>query len=69
MKDQQSSLENSVEAVDNGESAPKRRTKWQNWEDRLQTLETEYNNGTRNLDQHWNAVYYAIVQFLIKTVE
>jgi hypothetical protein len=69
MKDQQSSLENSVEAVDNGESAPKRWTKWRNWEDRLQRLETEYNNGTRNLEQYWNAVYYAIVQFWIKTVE
>ena len=68
MKDQQSSLENSVEAVYNGESAPKRRTKWQNLEDRLQRLETEYNNGTRNLEQYWNAVCYAIVQFWIKTV-
>ena len=46
MKDQQSSLENSVEAVDNGESAQKRKTKWRNLEDRLQSKTME--RGTWN---------------------
>ena len=63
LKDQQSFLENSVEAVDRGDPVPKRRKKWRDLQDRMVTLKTEYINGTRNSDQHWNAVCYSIVQF------
>ncbi|CAG2207603.1 unnamed protein product [Mytilus edulis] len=63
LKDQQATLENSVEAVDRGDPAPKRKRKWRNLEARMMRLKEEYNNGTRNLDQYWNAVCYGVVQF------
>jgi len=63
LKDQQAYLENSVQAVDRGEPAPKRKRKWRILEERMVRLKEEYNNGTRNIDQYWKAVCYGVVQF------
>ena len=63
IKDQQSAIENSVEAVDNGEPTIKRRKKWRDLEDRFLRLRNEYNNGVRDVGQYWDAITHGIVQF------
>lgn len=63
LKDQQATLENTVEATDNGEPAPKRKKKWRDLAERITRLQQDYDQGVRNLDQYWNAVCYGIVQF------
>ena len=45
LKDQQSSLETSIDAVNRGDAAPKRKRKWRNLEARLLRLKEEYVNG------------------------
>ena len=63
IKDQQSAIENSVEAVDNGEPTIKRRKKWRDLEDRFLRLRNEYNKGVRDVGQYWDAITHGIVQF------
>ena len=45
LKDQQSSLETSIDAVNRGDAAPQRKGKWRNLEARLLRLKEEYVNG------------------------
>jgi hypothetical protein len=52
LKDQQSSLETSIDAVNRGDAAPKRNRKWRNLEARLLRLKEEYVNGIRNLEKN-----------------
>ena len=50
LKDQKSSLETSIDAVNRGDAAPKRKRKWRNLEARLLRLKEEYVNSRRLLE-------------------
>ncbi|VDI25242.1 Hypothetical predicted protein [Mytilus galloprovincialis] len=63
MKDQQGSVETSIDAANRGDNPPKRRRKWREMENRLQRLKQEYMNGTRNLMDYWDAVCHCVVIF------
>ena len=63
LKNQQSSLEASIDAVNRGDAAPKRKRKWRNLEARLLRLKEEYVNVIRNLEDYWNAVCNCVVSF------
>ena len=63
LKDQKSSLETSIDAVNRGDAAPKRNRKWRNLEARLLRQKEEYVNGIRNLEDYWNAVCNCVVPF------
>lgn len=63
LKDQQGSLEVTVDAANRGDPAPRRKRKWRDLEARLLTLKEQYVSGARNLGEYWDAVCHCIVSF------
>jgi len=64
MKDAQSVAEVTLDAVVNGEMAPKRARKWRVHQQRVRKLQREYRSGQRTVAQYWDAVSHLVAAFL-----
>ena len=64
LKDLQRQTEMSMIAGERGDAPPPRRRKWRHLERRIQRLKRQYNNGQRTLAEYWQAITYAMKQFV-----